>query len=114
MVSNTACIFHMLIPCGKTFSLPPRVRSRSNIKIKFFIKCLLWRHSCFTNTSYLFFLLIKIEFSGRPKREIGSAATDEEISQIGDLQSEVSVDFKIIQMASVDQDQTAYYMHSDL
>ena len=35
MVSDTAFIFHMCIPCGKTFSVVPRSRSSIKVKIKY-------------------------------------------------------------------------------
>ena len=40
MLSDRAFIYHMCIPCGKTFSLVPRSQSRwwSNIKVVFFKK----------------------------------------------------------------------------
>ena len=49
MVNDTAFIFHMCIPCAKTFAL--LLRSRSTITVTFFQNWSLWGHECFTNTA---------------------------------------------------------------
>ena len=58
MVSDTAFILHMCISWVKMFSLVSRSRylSRSNIKVTIFYKWALWVDSCFTNTSFFFFV----------------------------------------------------------
>ena len=62
MISDSAFIFHMYIPCSKTFSFVPRSRSPVKVSMKYqchiFQKWLLRGHSCFTNT---FCLLLQFE-----------------------------------------------------
>ena len=62
LVNDCAFQIHICFSCGQTFSVVPRSKSRSNMKITLFKTWLLRGHSSFTNTScFVYFQIVNME-----------------------------------------------------
>ena len=57
--TTKAFIFHINIPCDKTFLLVPSSRSSVKVKVKYEGQSL-HGHLCFSNTAYWFLILLKV------------------------------------------------------